>query len=279
MKEFTGRVAAVTGAGSGIGRALALRLSADGCHLALADIDGVGLAETTSMITAQGVRVSTIVLDVAVETDVRAWADAVVVDHGQVNMIINNAGVAVAGTVESMSLDDLRWVMDVNFWGVVHGTTAFLPHLTAAGEGHVVNVSSMFGLASQPLMSAYNASKFAVRGYTEALRQELDLSGSPVSATCVHPGGIKTGITRTARVDASVAELTGRDRDASTRHFERLMRTSSEAAAKAILDGVRSDSRRVLVGLDAQAFDVLVRLAPTAYQRAVTTTLSTMSRF
>ena len=150
-----------------------------------------------------------------------AWADAVVADHGRANLVFNNAGVALSGTVASLSTEDYRWIMGVNFWGVVHGTKAFLPHLEASGEGHVVNISSVFGLTAQPLMSGYNASKYAVRGFTESLRQDLELTGSCVSATCVHPGGIKTNIARAARVDASVArrhrQVRGGRRAASSR--------------------------------------------------------------
>ncbi|MEJ8278805.1 SDR family NAD(P)-dependent oxidoreductase [Pseudonocardia spirodelae] len=269
MKSFSGRTAAVTGAGSGIGRALALRLAADGCHLALADRDAAGLAETAAL-AGSSVRVTTTELDVADEKAVYAWADAVVADHGAVHLVVNNAGVALSGTVGGLSLEDYRWIMDINFWGVVYGTKAFLPHLEAAGEGHVVNLSSIFGVAAQPLMSGYNASKYAVRGFTESLRQDLELTGSPVSATCVHPGGIRTNIAKAARVDESVAAATGKPAAAATAEFERMLNTTPDRAARTILDGVRRDRRRVLIGPDAWAIDSMVRLLPTAYQRIVT---------
>jgi short-subunit dehydrogenase len=269
MKTFTDRTAAITGAGSGIGRALALRLAGDGCHLALADRDAAGLAETAALAGPQ-VRVTTTELDVADEKSVFGWADRVVADHGAVHLVVNNAGVALSGTVEALSLDDYRWIMDINFWGVVYGTKAFLPHLQAAGEGHVVNLSSIFGVAAQPLMSGYNASKYAVRGFTESLRQDLELTGSAVSATCVHPGGIKTNIAKAARVDESVAAATGKASDAATAEFERMLTTTPDKAARTILDGVRADRRRVLIGPDAWAIDSMVRLLPTAYQRIVT---------
>lgn len=269
MKTLTDRTAAVTGAGSGIGRALALRLAADGCHLALADRDADGLAGTAAL-AGSGVRVSTTELDVADEKAVYGWADEVVETHGGVHLVVNNAGVALSGTVDALSLDDYRWIMDINFWGVVYGTKAFLPHLTATGEGHVVNLSSVFGIAAQPLMSGYNASKYAVRGFTESLRQDLELTGSPVSATCVHPGGIRTNIAKAARVHSSVSEATGQSADAATAEFEKLLMTTPDAAARTILDGVRRNRRRVLIGPDAWAIDGMARLLPTAYQRIVT---------
>ncbi|MEU6696388.1 SDR family oxidoreductase [Pseudonocardia sp. NPDC046786] len=269
MKTFTGRTAAITGAGSGIGRALALRLSGQGCHLALADRDAAGLAETAALAGPQ-VRVTTTGLDVADEQAVYAWADTVVAAHGAVDLLVNNAGVALSGTVTGLSLDDYRWIMDVNFWGVVYGTKAFLPHLEESGDGHVVNLSSVFGLAAQPLMSGYNASKYAVRGFTESLRQDLELTGSRVSATCVHPGGIKTNIARAARMDPSVADATGRSPQDASKEFEALFLTTPDRAARTILDGVLRDRRRVLVGPDAWAIDSMVRLLPTTYQRIIT---------
>lgn len=269
METFTDRTAAITGAGSGIGRALALRLASDGCHLALADRDAAGLAETAALAGPQ-IRVTTAELDVADEKAVYGWADQVVADHGAVHLVVNNAGVALSGTVGSLSLDDYRWIMDINFWGVVYGTKAFLPHLEAAGTGHVVNLSSIFGVAAQPLMSGYNASKYAVRGFTESLRQDLELTGSAVSATCVHPGGIRTNIARAARIDDSVAAATGTSAGAAASEFERLLNTSPDKAARTILDGVRRDRRRVLIGPDAWAIDSMVRLLPTTYQRIVT---------
>lgn len=269
METFTDRTAAITGAGSGIGRALALRLAGDGCHLALADRDAAGLAETAALAGPQ-IRVTTAELDVADEKAVYGWADQVVADHGAVHLVVNNAGVALSGTVGSLSLDDYRWIMDINFWGVVYGTKAFLPHLEAAGAGHVVNLSSIFGVAAQPLMSGYNASKYAVRGFTESLRQDLELTGSAVSATCVHPGGIRTNIARAARIDDSVAAATGTSAGAAASEFERLLNTSPDKAARTILDGVRRDRRRVLIGPDAWAIDSMVRLLPTTYQRIVT---------
>ena len=178
MQQLDDKVAAVTGAGSGIGRALALELAGRGCRLALSDVDAAGLAETERLLDGRARALTLSVVDVADEAAVLGWADQVVADHGRANLVVNNAGVALSGTVAALSTDDYRWIMGINFWGVVHGTKAFLPHLEASGEGHVVNISSVFGLTAQPLMSGYNASKYAVRGFTESLRQDLDLTGA-----------------------------------------------------------------------------------------------------
>ena len=266
MKSFRDRVAAITGAGSGIGRALAVELAGRGCNLALSDINEIGLAETAERARAAGVRVTTKRVDVADRAAVYAWADEVARDHGKVNLIFNNAGVALGATVEGARDEDLEWLMDINFWGVVHGTRAFLPHLKAAGEGHVVNISSIFGLIGVPAQSAYNAAKFAVRGFTESLRQELDIMRCGVSSTSVHPGGIKTNIARAARTDPSLASL-GLDPAGASDRFAENFITTPEAAARTILRAVEKDRRRVLVGPDAHVVDVLQRLLPSLYQR------------
>jgi NAD(P)-dependent dehydrogenase (short-subunit alcohol dehydrogenase family) len=268
MKNFRGRVAAVTGAASGIGRALARELSARGAHLALADIDEDGLAETVMLCQGSGTKITSQRLDVADRGAVYAWADRVAADHGRVNLIVNNAGVGLAAGVEAMSYEDFEWLMSINFWGVVYGTKAFLPHLKAAGEGHVINLSSVFGLISVPGQSAYNAAKFGVRGFTDALRMELELEGSPVSCTTVHPGGVKTSIARNARVDPSVTATLSHP-DAAADEFDKLARTSPESAARQILLGVTRNRRRVLVGADATAIDLISRLPAGVSQRLV----------
>jgi NAD(P)-dependent dehydrogenase (short-subunit alcohol dehydrogenase family) len=270
MKEFAGRVAAVTGAASGIGRALAIELAKRQAPLALADVDDAGLAETVACCEGFGVKVTAQHVDVADRDAVFAWADAVVADHGKANLVVNNAGVALGATIESMSYEDFAWLMDINFWGVVHGTQAFLPHLKKAGEGHIVNVSSIFGLISVPTQSAYNAAKFGVRGFTDALRMELEIEGCGVSCTTVHPGGIKTNIARNARINQSVAAFTG-GTDEARDGFDTVARTTPEQAAKVILAAVENNRRRVLVGTDAKVVDLISRLPAGVYQKAIVT--------
>ncbi|WP_454765468.1 SDR family NAD(P)-dependent oxidoreductase [Cupriavidus campinensis] len=271
MRVFRDKVAAITGAGSGMGRCLAIQLARQGCHVAISDCNEAGLSETAAQVrrAAPGVTVTAQVVDVSDRGAVHAWADQVVADHGRVNLIFNNAGVALSSTVEGMSYDDLDWIIGINFWGVVHGTKAFLPHLKASGDGHIVNTSSVFGLFAQPGMGAYNASKYAVRGFTESLRQELDLMDCGVSATTVHPGGIKTNIARASRVSPSVNGLLVRDAQQGREEFEKFFITTPEKAAGVILDGVRANRRRVLIGPDAYAADAMARLLPAAYQSLV----------
>jgi NAD(P)-dependent dehydrogenase (short-subunit alcohol dehydrogenase family) len=270
MKTFRGRVAAVTGAGSGIGRALARELAARGAHLALSDINEATLAETVMLCEGAGAaaKITSQRVDVADRGAVYAWADQVVAGHGRVNLIFNNAGVALAASIEAMSYEDLEWLMSINFWGVVHGTKAFLPHLKAAGEGHVINMSSVFGLISVPGQAAYNAAKFAVRGFTDALRMELEMNPCGVSCTTVHPGGVKTNIVRNARVDPSLAATLSHP-DAAADEFDKMARTTPESAARQILLGVTRDRRRVLVGPDAAVIDLVSRLPAAASQRLI----------
>jgi short-subunit dehydrogenase len=278
MKSLSGKVVAITGAGSGIGRALAHEFARHGCLLSLADINEHALQETLTGLAPYKVNALATRVDVGAREEVEAWATATRQHFGQVNIIVNNAGVALSGSVGALSIADYEWIMRINFWGVVYGTKAFLPHLEASGSGHVVNISSVFGLTAQPLMSGYNASKFAVRGFTESLRQDLELAGSCVSSTCVHPGGIKTNIARSARVDASVAAMTGRDAGEATAEFEKMFFTTPAQAAAVIVAGVRGNRRRVLIGADARLFDWCARLMPALYQRLFTAAVRLRSR-
>lgn len=269
MKDFNNKVAAITGAGSGIGQQLAVLLAKQGAHLSLSDINEAGLAKTVALLSSYPVKVTTTTLDVSDRKAMHAWAEATVKDHGKVNLIFNNAGVALGCTVEGTEYKDIEWLMGINFWGVVYGTKAFLPHLKASGEGHIVNISSLFGLTAQPTQSAYNASKFAVRGFTESLRQELDIQKNGVSATCVHPGGIRTNIALSARMHDSISTL-GMDPASAGKQFNKLLRTPPEEAARQILEAVRHDDRRLLIGNDAKALELLQRLLPSRYQQIMT---------
>ncbi len=271
MKDFKNKVAAITGAASGMGRTLALELARRGCHLALSDVNEKGLAETAQMASKLGVKVTTAKVNVGSREAMNAWADEVVRDHGKVNLVFNNAGVALGAFIETVKPEDFEWIMNINFWGVVWGTQAFLPHLKKAGEGHIVNTSSLFGLLSVPTQGTYNASKFAVRGFTEALRQELDMAKCGVSATCVHPGGIRTNIARAAKMDESMQRATGGKAEEARAKFDKLLNfTSAESAALQILSAVEGNKRRVLVGLDAKFLDKLVRVLGSWYQPLVT---------
>ncbi len=262
MEGFAGKVAVVTGAGSGIGQALAIELGRSGASVAICDVNTEGLAETEEQLKAIGAQVKTDRLDVTEREAFLLYADAVNEHFGKVNQIYNNAGIAFTGDIEVSQFKDIERVMDVDFWGVVNGTKAFLPHLIASGDGHVVNVSSVFGLFSVPGQAAYNSAKFAVRGFTEALRQEMAVAGHPVKVTTVHPGGIKTGIAR----NATAAE--GLDRDELAKMFDkRVAHMSPQRAARIILEAVRKNRARVLVGADAKILDVLVRLTGSGYQR------------
>ncbi|WP_290524413.1 SDR family NAD(P)-dependent oxidoreductase [Alcanivorax sp.] len=269
MKNFKDKVAVITGAGSGIGRALAEELAAAGAKLALSDINEAGLKKTVADLGLAEDRLMTRVLDVADRQAFYDFADDVVNHFGYANMIFNNAGVALGATVEDMKYEDFEWLMNINFWGVVYGTKAFLPYLKQSGDGHIINISSIFGLVGIPTQSAYNAAKFAVRGFTESLRIELEMEGSPVSCTSVHPGGIKTNIAKAARMTDGVERITGADKDKSIQDFEKLFRTTPQEAASTILKGVRGNKRRVLIGSDAVAVDTMQRLLPTSYQKLI----------
>src|ERR1700758_402357 len=261
MEGFAGKVAVVTGAGSGIGQALAAELARSGAKLAISDVDVERLSQTEQQLKAIGAPVKADRLNVTEREAFLAYADAVNDHFGKVNQIYNNAGIAFTGDIEVSQFKDIERVMDVDYWGVVNGTKAFLPYLFASGDGHVVNVSSVFGLFAVPGQAAYNSAKFAVRGFTEALRQEMVLAGHPVGVTTVHPGGIKTAIAR----NATAAE--GLDAGELASLFDkRMANTCPQRAARIILEAVRKNKARVLVGPDAKALDLMVRLTGSGYQ-------------
>lgn len=261
MKSFNNKVAAITGAGSGIGRSLAQQLARQGCHLALADINGEQLQATRDSILSdaqapKNLLITTSVVDVADRNQVEKFAAQVMADHGRVNLVFNNAGVAVDAELSDASYADMEWLMGINFWGVVHGSKAFLPHLMAGEAGHIVNISSVFGLFAVPGQSIYNGSKFAVRGFTEALR--LECRYTPVNVSAAFPAGIKTNIARNARM--ALAE--GESREKRVRFAEALFVNSADRAAADILAGVTKNKARILVGRGAGWADFLSRVMP-----------------
>lgn len=256
MKIQPQAVAVITGAGSGIGRALALNLARRGCALALADINPSELKETAEMVRSTAYAVTTHCVDVAQRDAVEQFAAAVVEAHGAAHLVFNNAGVAVGASVEDMSLENLEWLLSINFWGVVYGVKFFLPILKKQPEAHIINTSSLFGLMGPGQVSAYVASKFAVRGFTESLRMEM--TGSSVHVSCVHPGGIKTNIALRARMEGGSPEQQEKNRVA----FNNTLVTTPEKAAAIILRGVERNKARILVGPDAKVADAILRFAP-----------------
>jgi NADP-dependent 3-hydroxy acid dehydrogenase YdfG len=260
IKSFDNKVAAITGAGSGMGQQLAVLLSKAGCHVAIADVNPEAL-ETTRALLNPVVNASVHIVDVADRAQVESFAKQTFEAHGKINMIFNNAGVSVTGTAEQMPYEDIEWLMNINFWGVVHGCKSFLPYLQQADEAAIVNTSSIFGTIAVPTQSAYNASKFAVKGYTHALRVEL--IDSHIGVSCVQPGGVKTNIVKDSRfIPLDNASETKED---LTQAFSQLARKSPEDAARIILRGVLKNKARILVGADARIISWIERLAPAGY--------------
>lgn len=261
--HYRGRTAVVTGAGSGIGRALSIALARRGANLAVSDVDMEGLEETVRLCGGSEGKVEPYRLDVADRAAVVAHADEVATTFGAVNLVVNNAGVAVAGTIEETTFDDFDWLLGINLLGVINGTKAFLPHLVASGDGHLVNLSSVFGLIAPAFNGAYSTAKFGVRGFTEALRQEMIIAGHPVQVHSIHPGGIRTNIARNARMKPSAQAAASNRGPAGD--FERVARTSPEKAAATILAGVDAGRARILVGPDAYLIAAIPRLIGARY--------------
>lgn len=277
MKTLTGKLVAITGAASGMGRSLALECVRRGADVAIVDVDLDGLERTAREARSSrlGARVDAMRLDVADRAAIYAWAARVKKDLGGADAIVNNAGVSLSASVEKMRDEDFEWLMNINFWGVVNGCRAFLPQLREKPDAHVVNLSSVFGLIGVPTQSAYCAAKFAVRGFSESLRQEL--AGSSIHVSCVHPGGIKTEIVKRGRhyEDATGGQP---ELDRMVRDFDAAARTTADEAARIILRGMLRDAPRILVGPDAYAIDAMVRLAPRRYDAVVRRATQAASR-
>jgi NADP-dependent 3-hydroxy acid dehydrogenase YdfG len=260
MSYFAGKRAVITGAGSGIGRALALNLNSAGCELWLSDINQSGLDETISAMTQSEVPAHTAILNVADKTAVHAYAQDIADLQGHVDVVINNAGVALGSSIADTEYEDFEWLMGINFWGVVYGTKAFLPLLSKSAAGHLINISSVLGIVAIPGHSAYNAAKFAVRGFTETLRQET--AGSNIHVCCVHPGGIKTNIARNSRGGELIISAEERARE-----FDKFARTTAESAAAQILRAAQKRKKKLLIGADAHFISIISRLFPVNYTR------------
>jgi len=264
MTQINGSAAAITGAASGIGQALALELAARGCDLALADRDESGLKETAAQVKAKYSRnVSTHRTDVSQPTEIEAFAKAAAQSHPKLNILINNAGIALFGQFHEVSQQQIETLMGINFWGVVHGVRSFMPQLERQQEAHIVNISSIFGIIAPPGQTAYAAAKFAVRGFSESLRHELELNKSPVRLSVVHPGGVATKIARNATMGASITD--NERRSTSIDRFEAVAKTTPAAAAQRIIAGIEKNEKRILIGGDARFMDLLQRFRPSSY--------------
>ena len=264
MTAISGSAAAVTGAASGIGRALALELAARGCDLALADRDEAGLQAVAAEIAkAHSRKVSVHRVDVAEPGQIQDFAQAAIAAHPGLNIVVNNAGVALLGQFSEIDQAQMDWLMNINFWGVVHATRAFLPHLARQKEAHIVNLSSIFGIIAPPGQTAYAAAKFAVRGFSESLRHELQMAKSPIKLSVVHPGGVSTNIVRNSRAGTDVTDNARRAQ--SIERFDAVARTTPAAAALTIIAGIEKNAPRILIGNDARFMDLLQRLRPGTY--------------
>ena len=268
MTAIHGAAAAVTGAASGIGRALALELAERGCDLALADRDEAGLQAVAAEIAkaqslSQSRKVTVHRLDVAEPGQIQQFAQTAVAAHPGLNIVINNAGVALLGQFTEIDQAQMDWLFNINFWGVVHSTRAFLPHLSQQREAHIVNLSSIFGIIAPPGQTAYAAAKFAVRGFSESLRHELAMAASPVRLLVVHPGGVATNIARNSRTGAGMTDNAMRVQ--MIERFETLAKTTPAVAALRIIEGIEKNAPRILIGNDARFMDLLQRFRPGTY--------------
>jgi short-subunit dehydrogenase len=264
MTAIRGAAAAVTGAASGIGRALALELAARGCDLALADRDEAGLQATAAEINRlHSQKVTAHRVDVSESRQIEDFAQAAVAGHPGLNIVVNNAGVALLGQFNEIDQAQMDWLMNINFWGVVHATRAFLPHLARQREAHIVNLSSIFGIVAPPGQTAYAAAKFAVRGFSEALRHELQMAASPVRLSVVHPGGVATNIVRNSRAGVGVTDNARRAQ--TIERFDAIAKTTPAAAALRIILGIEKNQPRILIGNDARFMDLLQRFRPGTY--------------
>ena len=264
MTAIPGSAAAVTGAASGIGRALALELAARGCDLALADRDEAGLQAVAAEIAKAGSRkVSVHRVDVGEPGQIQDFATAATSAHPGLNIVINNAGVALLGQFGEIDQAQMDWLFNINFWGTVHATRAFLPHLSRRPAAHIVNLSSIFGIVAPPGQTAYCAAKFAVRGFSESLRHELAMANSPVRLSVVHPGGVATNIARNSRTGTGVVDNARRAQ--SIDRFDAVARTTPAAAALRIITGIEKNQPRILIGNDARLMDLVQRFRPATY--------------
>jgi short-subunit dehydrogenase len=277
MTAIRGAAAAITGAASGIGRALALELAGRGCDLALADRDDTGLASLAAEINRiRQQKVTVHRVDVGEPKQIEAFAQAAIAGHPGLNIVVNNAGVALMGQFDEIDQAEMDWLMNINFWGVVHGTRAFLPHLTTQREAHIVNLSSIFGIIAPPGQTAYAAAKFAVRGFSEALRHELALAASPVRLSVVHPGGVATNIARNSRPGIRMTDNARRAQ--AIERFDAVARTTPKDAALRIIKGIENNQPRILIGGDARMMDLVQRFRPATYWSALTRLIGMMTK-
>ncbi|HZR74731.1 SDR family NAD(P)-dependent oxidoreductase [Bradyrhizobium sp.] len=278
MTAIPGSAVAITGAASGIGRALAIELAARGVDLALADRDEAGLQATAAEIgKASQRKISLHRVDVGDPEAIAAFAREAISAHPALNIVINNAGVALLGQFHEIDQAQMEWLFNINFWGVVHSTRAFLPHLASQPAAHIVNVSSIFGIIAPPGNTAYAAAKFAVRGFSESLRHELQAAKSPVRVSVVHPGGIKTNIVRNSRSGSAIATDNER-RSQTIERFDAITQTSAKDAALRIIKGIEKNEPRILIGGDARFMDIVQRFRPATYWNVMARRIEKMAK-